>query len=320
MRFLFWFLLITTALVRVVFSRPHYKDGQILRIRTYINTEPSYSLTNQKINVEGIVVIIPKGLPVRYGDFIMLEGEIRGGTILKPKILKITPPKGLLFNIRNKILKFYTQTLPQKEASLISGIVLGSKENLSFDFWNRLKNSGTAHVVVASGTNVTFIASYLVSFLTIFFKRRKLIFIVLAGIWIYCVFAGMDTPIIRAGLMASIVFTSQILGRVVSFWRVLLLVFLGMLSWQPLWIFDLGFILSFASCAALVVFSKPIGSRLKIFPGIIRESLSVSMAATIGVSPILYFIFGYINILSPVINAFVLWTTPPIMIIGMAAG
>jgi hypothetical protein len=55
-------------------------------------------------------------------------------------------------------------------------------------------------------------------------------------------------------------------------------------------------------------------------PGIFREGFSTSLAAQIGVAPILFVTFGQFNLLSPIINALVLWTIPPITIIGGIGG
>ena len=55
-------------------------------------------------------------------------------------------------------------------------------------------------------------------------------------------------------------------------------------------------------------------------PEILKEGLSTSLAAQIGVAPILFVTFGQFNILSPLINALVLWTVPYIMILGSVGG
>jgi competence protein ComEC len=87
----------------------------------------------------------------------------------------------------------------------------------------------------------------------------------------------------------------------------------------PYWTGDIGFLLSFIATLSLLLFEKPVRKKLKVIPGIFRESLSTTLAAQIGVTPILYVTFGSIYILSPVVNALVLWTIPFITILGMIA-
>jgi hypothetical protein len=55
-------------------------------------------------------------------------------------------------------------------------------------------------------------------------------------------------------------------------------------------------------------------------PRFLRQDLSTTIAAQIGVAPIIWATFGQFNLLSPLINAAVLWTIPLITIIGMVAG
>jgi len=93
-----------------------------------------------------------------------------------------------------------------------------------------------------------------------------------------------------------------------------------MLVINPTWMGDLGFILSFVATGSLLIFEGRIHKKLKLIPEFLKEGLSTSLAAQIGVTPILFVTFGQFNILSPVVNALVLWTVPPLMIFGAVGG
>jgi len=69
-----------------------------------------------------------------------------------------------------------------------------------------------------------------------------------------------------------------------------------------------------------MLFERKIAHLVRFVPGIFREGFSTSLAAQIGVAPILFVTFGQFNLLSPIINALVLWTIPPITIIGGIGG
>ncbi len=175
-------------------------------------------------------------------------------------------------------------------------------------------------MVVASGMNVTFVAGFLIAFFSLFLARRRAIPFILGGIIFYCAIASFEAPVVRAGIMGALVFLAQETGRVASGFRVLTISALIMLIFRPDWIGDLGFILSFVATASLMVFQKRIEIKLKKFPNLIRQDLSTTLAAQIGVTPILFVTFGYFNLFSPFINALILWTVPLIMIIGAASG
>jgi competence protein ComEC len=203
---------------------------------------------------------------------------------------------------------------------LIAGIALGAKTSLSQELWEKLRSTGTAHVVVASGFNVSLVTSFLIGFLLIFLKRRKAVTIAIAGIWVYTLVSGFDAPIVRAAVMGTIAFTAQEFGRLYSAWNALVISGLIMLIAVPDWVGDLGFILSFVATASLLLFYKRVDKVFAFLPKILREGLTTSTAAQIGVGPILFVTFGSFNMLSPLINGIVLWTIPYITILGMMGG
>ena len=215
---------------------------------------------------------------------------------------------------------FYQKILPQPMSGLVAGITLGSKRSLTAEFWDKVKKVGVAHVVVASGTNITFVVSFIFGVTAFYLPRGKSILIVILSIVLYLFLSGFEAPLIRAAIMAFVTFWSQTEGRLVSARRNLFLTAGIMLIVEPDWINDLGFILSFVSTASIMVFGKKISKFLQFAPNILKESFSTSLAAQIGVAPILFVTFGQFNLLSPFINALVLWTIPLIMILGALGG
>lgn len=318
--FLLFFVLILIIFIRYVSTKPNYIDGQKVRITGKITTVPIKYPSAQRIEIAGLKTFLPPFPEVFYGDKIIIEGTVEKGSLKNPKLLQRVEGKSFLEGFRGKLISFYQKTLPEPHASLVSGIVLGAKSSLPLDFWESLKKTGTAHVVVASGMNVTFVAGFLIAAFSLFLPRRRAIPFVLAGIIFYCAIASFEAPIVRAGIMGALVFLAQETGRVASGFRVLTISALIMLIFRPDWIGDLGFILSFVATASLMVFQKRIEIKLKKFPNLIRQDLSTTLAAQIGVTPILFVTFGYFNLFSPFINALILWTVPLIMIIGAASG
>ena len=319
-----------SLLILIIFFRyfseiPKYKNGDFVKITSRVYTEPIVYERQQYLTLQGLKIYLPKYPEINYGDTIIVTGTVDGnklatGYVLKnPKLIKIEESNKLLYGLRQKLILFYKSSLPEPYASLVAGITIGSK-NMPSSFWDKLKKTGTAHVVVASGTNVTMVASFLISILTYFFKRKLAVFITIAGIFVYVVLSGFDAPIIRAGIMGSIAFLAQSKGRLVGSYRLLIYSGVLMLLIKPLWITDLGFILSFVATLSLMLFQKRINTKLSFVPNILREGLSTSLAAQVGVAPIIYVTFGQFNILSPVINALILWTVSYVMILGAIGG
>jgi len=320
MRYIIWFLLVLLVLLRQISNRPVYSDGDRIRVTTRVTNEPIKYEYSQRLILSGLKVYLPRFPEISYGDKVVVEGSVLSRELKNPVLVFQDKGTGLLFKFRKKLIDFYQESLPEPHASLVAGVTLGSKQSIPADFWEALKTTGTAHVVVASGMNVTLVAGFLVNFLIIFMSRRRAVPLALVGIWIYALVSGFDAPIVRAAIMGSIGFTGIALGRVNDAWRGLFLSALGMLIVKTEWLSDLGFILSFVATASLMLFEGKIEKKLNFIPKVLRVDFSTSLAAQIGVAPILWISFGQFNVLSPIINALVLWTIAPITIIGMISG
>lgn len=316
MKYFIFIVLLALLFLRFYTLKPGYKDGDNVRITAVVLSDPVRYSTTQYLRIAGLKIYLPLYPEVNYGDNIVVEGKVSGDKLITPKLIKISDKKTFLSGTRNKIIDFYQKVLPQPEAGLLAGVVIGSKGALSPDFYSRTKAAGVAHVVVASGTNITFLVSFLMGVLTLIMTRRKAILFVILGIILYLFLAGFDAPIIRAAIMSSFLFAGQEAGRVIATWRIFIITALLMLIYNPLWLTDIGFILSFVSTGSLMLFEKRIRRLLKLVPEVFKEGLSTSLAAQIGVAPILFVTFGQFNIWSPLINALVLWTIPYLMIIG----
>ncbi len=320
MKYLLWVVLFSVFIVRFIYTRPVYNQGDTVRITTIISSQPVKYTTAQYVKLTGLKTYLPLFPEVGYGDKVVVEGVVNGDKLQNPKLIKLEPNTSLLYKVRQKLIIFYKQNLPEPHASLIAGIVIGSKQGIPKDFSDNLKRTGTAHVVVASGMNVTLVGGFVLNALISVTKRRKALIITIVCIWVYACMAGLEAPIVRAAIMGTIAFTAQELGRLNYTLRALFLSAFIMLIINPSWITDLGFILSFVATLSLIFFQVKVDRLIYFVPTVIRQDLATTIAAQIGVAPIIYYVFGQFNLLSPLYNVLVLWTIPLLTIIGFVAG
>jgi hypothetical protein len=221
-------LLILLIIFRYFTTRPVYTNGQTVRITSAVLSDPIKYSTSQYLRLAGLKVYLPVVPEISYGDKIIVEGVVNDGKLenpklITPKLTRVGKDKTFLSGFRNSIISFYQKILPEPMGGLLGGIVIGAKGALSADFYNQTKFVGVAHVVVASGTNITFVVSFLMGVTTLILPRKKAIFFVIFGIISYLFISGFDAPLVRAAIMASILFLSQETGRLVSTWRILIL-------------------------------------------------------------------------------------------------
>ena len=318
-----WGVVILILFIRIFVSidfKDTISDGTKVKLSGRVSSEPYKYERSQSVLVNGYYAYLPLYPEINYGDELIVEGVVEGHTLKDPQLISLKKNNNRLLTFRLSVLSVYESSLPQDHAALVAGMSIGSKGLITKEFRDKLRNTGTAHVVVASGMNVALVAGFLINLLIGFINRNKAIIIAFIGIWIYSFLAGFDAPIIRAAIMASLTLSAQKLGRLNYAWRTLFITVYIMLFIKPEWIIDLGFVLSVSATASLMLFESKIRRRLHIVPKIIREDLSTTLAAQVLVAPILFIYFGDFNLVAPLINAIVLWTVPLITTIGIFAG
>ena len=358
---LFFFLF----LLRLFFlPRLNLSDGQMVRVTDVLGEEPKISGNRQKINLGQFEIWADRYPEYHYGDRVEAVGRIKVQSskacpelaegfkvqsiaripllfsdkylLSYPKITGTTDTTGKIavaaaISLRTRIKAVFEKYYPSPLDGLIAGIVLGDKSLIPSDFWKKLQQTGTLHIMVASGMNIAMFSNGLLKFISYFFKRRIAILFVILVIWFYCLMTGMQAPIIRAGIMASLIFLSQLVGREAEGGRVLFITAGLMLFYSPFLFTDVGFQLSFLATAGLVYISPKIksitgitsttGITGRLMGNVFRsENFASSISSLLATLPILIINFGQINILSPLINFVVLWTIPTILKTGMLIG
>lgn len=325
-----YFLLIVAFLTAVfvlrllTFSLPSFTPGTRVRITTHLAQEPTVKENRQTLRFVNLYATLPRFPEYHYGDKLIITGVVQKGErslyVENPKITRLEPA-GFFANTKLHLTSLISQTLPMPESALVSGIVLGTKQQLPSEFKQSLIKSGTLHVVVASGMNITLLSGMLTSILVFFVKRPIALSLAFAGVWLYIILIGFEPPIIRAAIMGSLAFFAQATGRLAVAWWSLFLSAWTMLMIWPSWINDFGFLLSFSATAGILAFEKPINSLIsrRVAPAL-KQDFSTSLAAQISTTPILFFAFGQFTPWSPIVNALILWTVAPMMVIGFIGG
>lgn len=329
-------------------NRVVYKEGDKIELYYTFLDEPKKSSRFQTFSVDGILIQTPLYPEFNYGNTVKLYGIISSfefGTsskitknskdsnqALKNKtILTVKNPKielnkqreniflSLAKFIRQKTDQNFNSILVHDQAGLLLGIVLGEKQGISKQFYEKLIKTGVVHVVAASGMNVTMFGGFLMSILIYIVNRRIGIAISLFMIALYALASGLSPSIIRASLMGSTLLIGQLYGRQTIGFFSLFLTACIMLLFSPVLLFDMGFQLSFASTSG-ILFIKPVFDKLKSFKfgvlKLIREDLTTSLAAQIATIPIILAVFSTYNPLSLIVNLLVLWTIPALMLFG----
>ena len=221
-------------------------------------------------------------------------------TVLKDDM----PPKWrfmrFLNNERVKILEIHSKYLQSPNLEILGGIVFGDDAVSPPDYIKKsFTNSGLLHILAASGMNVAFIFAFWVAilkFLRVGYKPR-----VLSGMLVvimYTLMTGLGASVIRAALMLLFVLAGKLIDRDSHSVSLLAFVAVLMLIYNPAYINDVSFQLSFVVTLGLITTAKTISDKFPKIPDWIKAPILIPMVAQIWVAPIQMFYFNTLSLYS----------------------
>lgn len=239
-----------------------------------------------------------------------------------------------LSRLRHHLIQLLQYYLPQPEAGLMSGIVLGSTEGLSERTRDLFQRTGTLHVMAASGYNVTVVMGLVLAFSIPWFGRRAGLMAASGLIGLYVMLAGGSPPIMRAGLMAEVMLFGLGLGRNYQALWVLFVVSIGLLILEPWLIVSVSYYLSLTATIGVLVGTRPcshwLGSIYRTIPkhgytsflwnrlrNATIDVTATSIAATVATIPISLLVFGSVSLWGLVVSPLLLWLVPGLTYLGL---
>ena len=211
--------------------------------------------------------------------------------------------------------------VPEPEVNLGLSYLLGMKTGLSDEFSEDLRAVGLSHIVVASGAHL----AILVSVARKLFGRASRfagLMLSVAFVVFFMGVVGWTPSIMRAGVMAILTLVSWYVGRKIAAWRLILLVMAGTLMMDPTFLNNLGWLMSFASYAGIMILAPRFvrffyGERK---PGFVGSMVITTLAATVMTLPISLYYFGAVSLISVVANLLILPTLSVAMGLTFVAG
>lgn len=222
---------------------------------------------------------------------------------------------------KNWLVEQISDVLPEQEASLGTAYLLGEKDSLSTEFKDYLRIAGLSHIVVASGAHLSIIVGFVRKFFGKLSRRFGLIF-GLIFVLIFMSLVGFTPSILRAGIMTFLSLAAWYVGRKFEPWKLILITAAITLLIDPRLIADVGWQLSFASFAGIMLLGP---SLIRYFygdkkPKFFGSMIITTLAANLLVAPISFYYFGSISLISVIANIIILPTLPFAMGITFCAG
>ncbi len=303
-----------------------------------------------------LLVTLPPGSDVRYGDRLSLTGSpqaptnspgfsyidylARQGiyTTLRSPSLRVlardqgSPLLSAIYALRERAYAFLIRSVPQPEASLLAGILLGIESDMPAGLEAAFQSTGTSHVIAISGSNIALVVLLFSALFSRVAPKLWAPVFAIAGVAAYTLFVGAQASVVRAALMGSIALIGHSIGRGQSGAHALTFTAALMALANPLVLWDAGFQLSFMATLGLILYAArlqawverllerrlPSRTAQKLARPV-GEYLLFSLAAQVTTLPVILYHFGRLSLSALIANPLILPAQPLIMTVGGAA-
>lgn len=332
---------------------PDVRDNHInLRI-----TVETVRLDTETKTAHGVILAqAPRHGNYHYGDQVLVSGTLltppefddfsyrdylarRGVHILVPnaEVTVLSSDQGnplfsALYDVKNRAQRTIDRLLPSPEAPLLSGILLGVETAIPDYIREDFNRTGTAHIIAISGANIIVVISISKRLLTPLVGTRMTAWLTLSGVAGYTLFVGADPAVVRAAIMGSLALVAVQGGRRTHGLTSLAFAIWLMTLWNPNTLWDVGFQLSVAATAGLVIFVDDLTryaenllarafaqDTARQVTRWLSEPVIVSFAAQITTTPLILLYFGRLSLVSFLANVLIVPVQSVIMIGGWLA-
>lgn len=277
------------------------------------------------------VTVAGKGVDkIQRSDGVEVRGKLQTGfgtfagtmyraqTVALEKQVRFDP----MLALRNLFAEAIHRVIPDPQAALGIGYILGQKRALPSEFEEALLMVGLTHVVVASGYNLTILVRMS---RRIFARVSRYMATAMSGglVLAFIGITGMSPSMSRAGLVAGLSLVAWYYGRTIHPGVLLIVTAAVSVLVQPSYLWgDVGWMLSFASFAG-VMFLAPL-LQAYFFgdeePGVLRQVLGETFSAQLLTLPIILVTFGMLSNVALLANLLVLPLVPLAMLLTFVAG
>jgi len=296
------------------------------------NSKNEYQYGDELLITNGYTEVGPPNNPYEfnYKNYLENHGIAHQIFINETAIRVLAKSKGDFIKsyalaLRQKmILKYSKYILDKEAASVASTLILGYKAELSREVLSAYSKTGTMHVLSVSGMHVG-IVFFILNRLLWFMSRNKKLRIIRATviislIWFYALITGFSPSVCRAALMLSIYVLGKAVSRSSNSYNLVAASAVLLLIYNPYFLFDVGFQLSYLAVLGLIYFYPKIYHIFYIknwFGDQVWSYIALSCAAQLATFPLGMYYFHQFPVYFLISNLFIVLPVILIMYLGI---
>ncbi|MGH2455254.1 MAG: ComEC/Rec2 family competence protein [Candidatus Limnocylindria bacterium] len=255
-----------------------------------------------------------------YREYLARQGIGASSSAFRMEVVgrQAGPLPALLGGLRAGLLHGLNATVPEPEAALGAGILLGVRAGIAPEVSDAFARAGLTHVVAISGWNIAIVAAVAAAATRPLIARRGGRWLALAAAFSvvggYVLLTGASPSVVRAALMAAALVLARVGGSRAHAASALMAAALAMLVAAPPVLWDVGFQLSALATGGLIWFAAPMERRLRRWPALVREPVALTMAAQLTTLPVILLNFERLSLVAPAANVVVVPLVPVVML------
>lgn len=211
-----------------------------------------------------------------------------------------------------------------RAGAVVRAMTVGDRSGLPSGLRAAYARSGMSHLLAVSGlhTGIVFLlANWALRWLVLWRRGHLLRDLLSVGaVWAYVAAAGFPPSAVRAAVMCSLLQLAVASGSEYVALNALAAAAFGMLLWNPAWIGDIGFQLSFVAVTAILVWAVPLCRRLhtgRRVVDVLSGTLVVGLAASVAAAPLVSHAFGIVPVAGLLLNPVVVPLAGAVVFFGV---
>jgi competence protein ComEC len=296
-----------------------------------VSTSTSF-LYGDRIRLQGHPETPPENEDFSYRDYLANQGIFSYISYPSSSLLQHgegNPIYSALYAFRQHAIDVVYSLFPDPEASLLAGILLGVQSGIPQDVQDAFRLTGTSHIIVISGFNITIIAGLFTFMFSRLLGERRGAIVAAIGIIFYTLLVGANPAVVRAAILGMLTLLGHQVGRRQVGLNSLAIVGAAMAFVTPTVLWDVSFQLSFAATLGIMLYAEPftnwfINFAARFIPhdkahrlaGPVGEYFLLTLAAQLTTLPLMIYYFKRISFTSLIANPLILPAQPPLMVLG----
>lgn len=217
---------------------------------------------------------------------------------------------------RNYTENTFYNNLNKENADIILSVILGDVDYLDESLYDNIKLMGLAHIFAVSGSHIVIMYGVLLYVLIFCGLSRRISWaLTWVLIWLYGFLIGFPLSVMRTLVMFTLLFGAEVFYRKYSSLNSIGLAALVLTIYNPYWLFDAGFLLSFSAALSLIIYNKYIMKHV-FTENIVLKTVYLYLFLQLFTLPVIAYYFNYVPVMGILYNLLLLPIFTVILIYG----